>query len=78
MLEKIKSEKKLEYITLFLFVLTYCIITVFHEPWFDEAQAWQIAKCASLKEIFFEIPHYEGHPPLWWLLLSIPARLLYK
>lgn len=75
MIEKIKSEKKLEYITLFLFVFIYCIITVFHEPWFDEAQAWQIAKCASLKEMIFEIPHYEGHPPLWWLLLSIPAKL---
>lgn len=75
MLEKIKSEKKLEYITLFLFVLTYCIITVFHEPWFDEAQAWQIAKCASLKEMIFEIPHYEGHPPLWWIILAVPAKL---
>ena len=51
------------------------MISAFHEPWFDEAQAWQIAKCASLREILFEIPHYEGHPPLWHLLLAIPAKL---
>ena len=35
-----------------------------HEPWFDEAQAWVIARDNSLKDILFFIPHYEGHPPL--------------
>lgn len=74
MLEKIKSEKKLEYIMLFLFILSYCIITVFHEPWFDEAQAWQIAKCCSWKELLFTISHYEGHPSLWYFILAIPAK----
>lgn len=47
----------------------------FHEPWYDEAQAFLIARDASLHDIFFVIPHYEGHPPLWHLLLLIPARL---
>ena len=57
-----------------LFITLHIIITVFHEPWFDEAQAWQIAKCATVKQILFEIPHYEGHPPLWFLILAIPAK----
>jgi len=47
----------------------------FHEPWFDEAQAWQIAKCASLKDILFTIPHYEGHTPLWHLILCCRPNL---
>lgn len=49
-------------------------ITVFHELWFDEAQAWTIAKDASVFDIIFRIPHYETHPPLWHLILSIPAK----
>lgn len=49
-------------------------ITVFHELWFDEAQAWTIAKDASYFDIIFRIPHYEIHPPLWHLILSIPAK----
>ena len=46
-----------------------------HEMWFDEAQAWQIARTASLKDIIFLIPHWEGHPPFWHLLLAAPAKL---
>lgn len=60
-------------------VILYCVLHFvighYHEPWFDEAQAWQIAKCASIKEILFKIPHYEGHPPLWHLILAVPAKL---
>ena len=47
----------------------------FHEPWFDEIQAYLIARDASVHDILFHLPHYEGHPPLWHLLLMIPARL---
>lgn len=47
----------------------YAPFLFFHEPWSDEAQAWQIARCASLYDILFTIPHYEGHPPLWHLIL---------
>ena len=49
-------------------------ISVFHELWFDEAQAWTIAKDASLFDILFKIPHFETHPPLWHLILCIPAK----
>ncbi len=69
------SGKKLEICVLILFVVSHIIVTIFHEPWFDEAQAWQIARCASLKDIIFTIPHYEGHPALWHLILMFPAKL---
>ncbi len=75
MKKRILEGKKLEWAGLILFAIAYVVISAFHEPWFDEAQAWQIAKCASLREILFEIPHYEGHPPLWHLILAIPAKL---
>lgn len=64
-----------EWIAFALYVVLLCIVASFHEPWFDEAQSWQIARVASLRDILFTIPHYEGHPPLWCLLLALPARL---
>lgn len=75
MAKRIKAGKWVEWAVLILFISLYCTVTSFHEPWFDEAQAWQIAKCADLKTLLFEIPHYEGHPPLWHLILAIPAKL---
>jgi len=50
------------------------LVSCCHEPWHDEAEAWQMSK-ASLKDILFYIPHYEGHPALWYLILSIPSKL---
>ena len=68
------SEKKQTVIIFISAVLFYAVMTCFHEPWFDEAQVWQIAKCASLKDILFTLPHYEGHPALWTLILMLPAK----
>lgn len=63
---------------LFVFI-SYCllhlVVASFHEPWYDEAEAWQIAKCATIEQILFSIPHYEGHPPLWHLILTFPAKI---
>lgn len=64
-----------EYIVILLYLVLFCVIAVFHEPWFDEAQSWQIAKCEDIGRLLFYIPHYEGNPPLWYLILSIPAKI---
>ena len=72
----IKTEsRKLEWTCFILFIFMSIIIAACHEPWFDEAQAWQIAKSASIKDILLNIPHYEGHPPMWHLVLAIPAKI---
>lgn len=60
---------KAEILALLLYIIGTVLVSCFHEPWFDEAQAWLIARSASLYEILFEIPHYEGHPQMWHLLL---------
>ena len=73
--KKCKKQKKLQLTIWMLYISFYIIITIFHEPWFDEAQSWQIGKCASTSDMLFVIPHDEGHPALWWLILSIPAKL---
>ena len=71
--EKIPN-KNPEIAVLVLYPILYWIFTIFHEPWFDEAQSWQIAKCATYSDILFYLPHFEGHPPFWHLLLSIFAK----
>lgn len=70
-----KEHGKCDVITLIIYLLGVCTVSFFHEPWFDEAQAWAIARSGTIKEILFEIPHYDGHPPLWHLILVPFAKL---
>ncbi len=64
-----KIDRKNYIFILAAYAVLLCTVSLFHEPWSDEAQAWQIARCASLYDILFTVPHYEGHPPLWHLIL---------
>ena len=67
--------RRLEFLACVMYIICHLIITMMHEPWYDESVAWNIARSASLKEILFSIPHYEGHPPLWHLILFPFAKL---
>lgn len=73
---KEKHSQSLFKISFFLIISVTALIGLyFHEPWFDEAQAWLIGRDASLYDILFVIPHYEGHPPLWHLILKAVSLL---
>ena len=63
-----------ECIAFVCFVVLTIVMFVFHEPWYDEIQAWMVASDASIKEMIFELPHYEGHPPVWTLILALFAK----
>lgn len=69
------AEQRLHCIVFIAYVTVTVTVSCFHEPWFDEAQAWLIARDCSWKELLTVRTHYEGHPPLWWMLLAIPAKL---
>jgi hypothetical protein len=47
----------------------------YHEPWADEAQAWQLARSVSVPELFRTYLRYEGSPGLWHLFLAALSRL---
>lgn len=59
-------------------VLTTLLVTIYaflipqHEPWFDEAQAWLLARDSSLSDLLANRLRYEGHPCLWYLALRLP------
>ena len=40
-----------------------------HEPWADEAQAWQLARSLSFYDLFITYLHYERHPIFWYGIL---------
>ena len=78
MLQKDAQKKQsitIEILTLLLYAGSLILIMYYHEPWFDEAQAWLIARDASIKELITSITHYEGHPPVWFLILMPLAKL---
>ena len=63
----------------FLAFVLYCVVQLWmslvHEAWGDEAQAWLLARDNSLLDLFYRRLHYEGTPGLWHLLLWVETRL---
>ncbi len=53
-----------------IFVALSLYIAPYHEIWADEVQAFLIARDASFSDIISIIPHHEGQPSLWHLLLK--------
>ena len=57
-------------VTLLALIGLYC-----HEPWFDEAQAYLLARDSSWHDVLIRWTHYEGHPPMWHILLKCASSL---
>ena len=68
-------EKTLVTLTLAPYAALLAYVIPRHEPWADEAQAWELAKSLSLKSLFGTYIHYECSPGLWHFLLWMLARL---
>ena len=64
---------------LFVACLLVSILAMFtHELWGDEFHSWNIAKASgSMAELFHNI-RYEGHPPLWYLILWISSKFTHN
>jgi len=48
------------------------VLTLRHEPWADELQAWLIARDSTVREIFLAM-RWEGHFVPWYLMLHVFA-----
>lgn len=64
-----------EWITLGVYAALVSFAIPYHEPWADEAQAWQLARSLSLHDLFQTHVRYEGTPGLWHFLLWLLVRL---
>ena len=59
-----------EWLTLFAYAAFLAYQIPRHEPWADEAQAWQLARSVPVSQLFSHYLRYEGSPGLWHLLLA--------
>src|SRR5579871_4864060 len=51
------------------YAVIVCYTVAHHEPWFDEAQSWLLARDLSLPQLWFHYLRYEGTPGLWQTIL---------
>lgn len=72
--DTIKKNKLNIFITIIYAVITFIITIIFHEKWRDEAQAWLLARDLNINDLINQMS-YEGHPPLWHLILMPFAKL---
>lgn len=66
--------RRLEWTTICLYAAIVAYAIPFHEPWSDEAIAWQLARSLSLPSLFHTYLGYEASPGLWHLLLWLSIR----
>jgi hypothetical protein len=52
-----------------------CIAVPRYLPWEDEGRAWVDARYFGLFNLVFHVLRYEGHPPIWYLILWPLAHL---
>ncbi len=64
-----RFKKAATWLAVGLYAALVVALQVFHEPWFDEVQAWLIARDASLWDMTW-LAGYEGSPMLWHVLLK--------
>ena len=77
-LENLVNGIKNDWLTHLVLLMYIVLISVIfkHEPWADEAQAWLLARDSNPFDLLFMNLRYEGHPPLWYLILMIPSKIL--
>jgi hypothetical protein len=57
-----------------LLVLVLVISLAHHDLWFDELQAWNIARASHSLGNLYQNLRYEGHPILWYVPLFMLTR----
>jgi hypothetical protein len=76
LIEQVRTKRAwlFEWTTFGIFAATLALLTLHHEMWRDELQAWLIARDTHSLSQLVHVLHYEGHPALWYLLLWIPTH----
>jgi hypothetical protein len=64
-----------EWCTISLYAALVAFAIPYHEPWADEAQAWQLARSLSLSALFHTYIRFEASPGLWHFLLWVMVHL---
>lgn len=68
-----KKRNLINFIVLAIFIFLCLFLSLFHESWRDELQAWNMAKELSPAGLIAQMK-YEGHPALWHFILMPFAK----
>lgn len=72
------SSKPLLWAVFIIYVVLFCFAMYRHELWGDEYHSWNIAKASkNVWELLSNI-RYEGHPPLWYLILFTISKFTHN
>lgn len=74
MRNKLKRIFCFEFFVVSIYMIFTFITLMLHEPWFDEAQSWMIAKELDVLGIISQMK-FEGHSALWSLILHLFVKL---
>jgi hypothetical protein len=66
-----KIENSLYIFILIAFIVLVSIVSLKHEYWADEANAWLIASDSSIVQLFTKYLHVDGHPALFHLIIKL-------
>ena len=74
----IHFEKQKLWFVLIPYLILLGVSLFLHELWGDEVHSWNLAKGSqTLSDLFANI-RYEGHPPLWYLLLYSLTKITHQ
>lgn len=62
------------WIAFILYIITVWYTMSHHELWGDEIHSWNIAKASAGFSDLISNTRYEGHPPLWYIILWITSK----
>jgi hypothetical protein len=63
----------------FVLYVAVAAVTIFrHELWGDEFHSWNIAKASAGLGALIDNSRYEGHPPVWYLVLWSLSRVTHN
>ena len=69
------NERRLIAIAFILYALLVLCTTALHGMWLDELQPWCVARDSVSLTDLYRHTRFEGHPPLWYLLLFALTRV---
>ena len=68
-LDRLLARRMVWLVAVVLVMALQIVLTLDHRPWLDEWQALQLSvQSPHLSDLMFNV-RYEGHPPLWYLIL---------
>lgn len=66
------------WLTLGVYIFVACYTMLHHEPWGDELHSWNLAKGSNTFPDLIQNRKYEGHPPVWHIILWLISRFTHN